>query len=417
MTAIHHLVFTHAGATLRKSAWALPLCMAAFACAPAGAAAPDCSALSRPIYQVINPSIQTNLLTPWQNEAASVSQYGFTQSRGAPFQASLAEADGLVAAHRLYNPASHDFIWITSPNEIASATRNYGYVDQGINFYVSPSPSSCTQPVYRFLRGKVHRFAVSQEDQDALTASGWTPEGVMFHGGTSPTDGNTGSPPMPHGVPGNWTLTFDDEFNGAALDTTKWAPCWFHPSCGEKNGVSTNPDNVSVSGGNLVLTLSSPTVGALVSTNPNGGATKGYQFTTGVVEARIFFPGDANGCYNWPAWWTNGRDWPADGENDIAEVLEGVVKSNYHYSSATGQPVAVDLKAIGGATCGQWHIYTLNRQAGYSEVYLDGILVKKYDTFDTGTPHYLILNVGYDGSHVMTGEAGAVKVDWVRAWQ
>ena len=189
MTTICYQGFTHTGAMLRKSAWALPLCMAAFACAPAGAAALDCSALSSPIYQVINPTLQTSLLTLWKNEADSAIQYGFTQSKGAVFRASLGTATGLVAAHRLYNNTSHDFIVMINPAEIESATQKYGYTDQGISFYVSPAPASCTQPVYRFLKGSVHRFAVSQADRDALAASGWTSEGVKFYAAADPNAG------------------------------------------------------------------------------------------------------------------------------------------------------------------------------------------------------------------------------------
>lgn len=216
----------------------------------------------------------------------------------------------------------------------------------------------------------------------------------------------------PAGVAGNWTLKFDDEFSGTSLDTTKWSNCWFSPQCGSMNNVKTDPGNVSVSGGNLVLTLSSSSTGALVSTNPYGGASTGYQFTYGVVEARIFFPGDGTNCYNWPAWWTDGQSWPADGEHDIAEVLGGPMTVNYHSSSG-----AHNQGAVPGYWCGAYHTYTLYRHAGGGDVYVDGKKVKSYSTDDTGTPEYLILNVGYSGSPAAFGAASQVKVDYVRAWQ
>jgi hypothetical protein len=78
---------------------------------------------------------------------------------------------------------------MTNPNEIASAVQKYGYVDHGPNFYVSSSQNSCTQPVYRFLKGNVHRFAVTQAEQNALIASGWIAEGIKFYGGMPPTTG------------------------------------------------------------------------------------------------------------------------------------------------------------------------------------------------------------------------------------
>ena len=33
--------------------------------------------------------------------------------------------------------------------------------------------------------------------------------------------------PMPAGVPGDWTLKFDDEFNGTSLNTAKWSTGWY----------------------------------------------------------------------------------------------------------------------------------------------------------------------------------------------
>jgi len=399
------------------SSFGLAACLGLTA-ASAAAAAPNCSALtSSPVFQVINPGTGANLLTASQDEADTAIAYGYVD-KGTLFQASLdtstASADGLVGAHRMYNAKSKDFFWTISASEITSAVQRYGYVDQGISFYVSATAASCTQPVYRFLLGSMHRFAVSQQERDALTAGGWTYEGIMFHGGISD---DSDSPPMPHGPLGNWTLKFDDEFNGNTLDANKWAPCWFDSGgdkCGsvQNDGVYTYKSNVRIENGNLILTLSAPTKGAAVTTNPKGGAKTGYQFTTGVVEARIFFPGDKNGvCYNWPAWWTDGQKWPDDGENDIAEVLNGQITFNYHSLSG-----AHNFNAI-GARCGEWHIYTLNRQATYSEVYLDGRLVKRYATDDSRKPQYLILNVAYDKNHLLTGPDGAMRVDWVRAWQ
>jgi hypothetical protein len=215
-------------------------------------------------------------------------------------------------------------------------------------------------------------------------------------------------------VPGNWTLKFQDEFNGPALDTTKWATSWFKG--GTMNNVATSASNVSIVDGQLHLKLSSSTLGALVSTNNWDTAKPGYEFTTGYVEARIFFPGTGwatgtDGCYNWPAFWTNGHRWPTDGENDIAEVLSGKMTVNYH--SASG---AHNQGAVPGAWCGSYHTYGLHRKAGSADVYFDGVKVKSYSTDDSGQPQYIILNVGRSGTAV-TGDASAVKVDYVRAWQ
>ncbi|HEU4666464.1 MAG TPA: glycoside hydrolase family 16 protein [Arthrobacter sp.] len=220
------------------------------------------------------------------------------------------------------------------------------------------------------------------------------------------------STPAPVGVSGNWTMAFSDEFDGSALDTSKWSNCWFSPTCGTMNKVSTSPANVAVANGNLALTLASSTSGALVSSNPKGGAGTGYQFTTGYVEARIKFPGNANGLYNWPAFWSTGQSWPATGENDIAEVLSGKMTVNYHSSSG-----AHNQGTVPGNWANEYHTFGLHRKATSSDVYFDGVLVKSYPTDDGNAPQYLVLNVGNSSANPVYGPASQVSVDYVRAWQ
>jgi hypothetical protein len=187
--------FVNVGAVCRQFALASPLLLSAFITTPVYAFTDICAALSSPVYQVINPQSQANLLTTWLNEAVSAKKHGFTQTNDAPFYASRTAADGLVAVHRLYNAGTNDFIWITDPGEISSAISKSHYADNGINFYVSSSQSSCTHPVYRFSKGVMHRFAVSRTDRDALAASGWTSEGIKFHAGTGPAPLTAGSLP------------------------------------------------------------------------------------------------------------------------------------------------------------------------------------------------------------------------------
>ena len=179
---------------------------------------------------------------------------------------------------------------------------------------------------------------------------------------------------------------FDDEFNGTALDTTKWSSSWF--GGGVMNNTSTSPANVRVANGVLTLTLSSTSVGALVSTNPTGGANPGFQFTYGYAEARILFPGSGSTCNDWPAFWTDGQSWPQDGEIDIAEGL-GTLTSNYHSNAG-----ANNSNTIAGSWCGSWHTYGVDREPGVNTIYWDGTPIRSYASNDGGSPQYLILNVG-----------------------
>jgi chitodextrinase len=212
-------------------------------------------------------------------------------------------------------------------------------------------------------------------------------------------------------VPGSWTLKFDDEFDGTALDTTKWTNTWFNGAT--QNNVATVASNVSVGGGVASLQLSDATHGALIHTTQAAGR---YSLPVGgVVEARILFPGSATqDVYNWPAFWANGTDaWPAGGEHDIAEGLGGDLTINYHGTTNTqnfGTPA-------GGPWGSAYHTFTLYRKAGSADVYWDGVLKKSYPTGDSGVPEDIILNAGASGSRsAVTGSAGAIKVDYVRAW-
>ncbi|MFT3666983.1 metallophosphoesterase [Piscinibacter sp.] len=167
--------------------WRMPLPALAALALALGAAAPaahalDCAQLATPIYQAVNPNSQANLLTRWSNEVDSArAKYGFADVRGEVFKAATAPGDGLLAVHRLYRPGSNDFVWITNPAEIASAVARYGYVDQGANFYAAAAPAACAQPVFRLLKGAMHRHATTEAERDALVAAGWRYEMVSFY--------------------------------------------------------------------------------------------------------------------------------------------------------------------------------------------------------------------------------------------
>ena len=202
-------------------------------------------------------------------------------------------------------------------------------------------------------------------------------------------------------------MAFDDEFNGSALDTTKWSSSWFNQD-GVMNNTSTGPANVSVAGGILTLTLSSTSVGALISTNPAGGANPGFQMTYGYIEARILFAGQGSTCDDWPAFWTDGQSWPTDGEIDIAEGL-GTLTSNYHSNAG-----ANNSNTIPGNWCGSWHTYGVDREPGTNTIYWDGQPIRSYASNDNGSPQYIILNIGSGQGTDAPGTT--MQVDYVHAW-
>jgi beta-glucanase (GH16 family) len=261
----------------------------------------------------------------------------------------------------------------------------------------------------------------------ATTAS--TPTGSPTPTSLPTTSGTNGCAvgvvpaPCAGGGQGGWGApTLDDEFNSSRLDTRIWAS-----SCPEYganlNGVGTSPSNVAVGGGNLVLTLSSPTVGSCVSSRPGEAGNAGFSFRYGYAEARIHFAGDGTNVYNWPAFWTDSEPWPQGGEVDIAEGLHGGLTADYHAGTKCDTCQA-DSSIFGesGAVPGYWssgyHIFGVDREPGVNTYYWDGVSVYTVRTSDGGAPEWLVFNIGEGkyGGQVVTGAASQVSVGYVRVW-
>lgn len=214
----------------------------------------------------------------------------------------------------------------------------------------------------------------------------------------------------------SWHLTFDDEFNGTSLDANKWTTGWFGGgitapvSSGELQCY--DPAQVSVAGGSLHLT-------AVQRQEACGGVTRQYasgmvtsnnlrQFTYGAYEARIYLPSAPDGTVaNWPAFWTDGQNWPQDGEMDLVEGLGG--NTCYHFHSPAGGPGGCHNVGPG------WHTFGANWTPTSVTYYYDSVAVGTINA-TSASPMYLILDnaVGsYGGTTVTQAD---MQVDYVRVW-
>jgi len=233
----------------------------------------------------------------------------------------------------------------------------------------------------------------------------------------------------PIGPSGSWVSTFDDEFNGTTLDTTKWAPNRYGYDYGGDTPFNPSAEdawfgsgNVSVSNGNLALTIKS---------EPKTLSGKTYPYSSGVVqsaqhflmkpgsyvEARISVP-KCDGC--WPAFWTvSPNTWPP--ELDIFEFFgtQNADQSrpffNYH-PPAGGQ---TGPRAYGASTTdfrGTFHTYGMLWDGTKAIPYVDGVAYPGATSSMTSLSQELILNLSVQAGH-KPAAGSQMLVDWLRVWQ
>ena len=233
--------------------------------------------------------------------------------------------------------------------------------------------------------------------------------------------------PQPVGISGSWNLVLDSEFSGSSLNTSVWQPGWYGTTgfTGPVNSSETacySPSNVTFPGdGTMHLSVThTPSTcggvarswtGSIVTTNPEDGrASGGFQYTYGVAEARVYIPSDGTQIANWPAFWTDGQSWPADGEDDIMEAINNDVCSTFHDPLGTPH-VCNDLITPG------WHTFASDWQPGSVTYYYDGVKVGTVTTGVTTAPMYLILDNTVDSTDYSNNAADAMQVQYVRVWQ
>jgi beta-glucanase (GH16 family) len=233
------------------------------------------------------------------------------------------------------------------------------------------------------------------------------------------------------------TLLFSDEFDGVAIDTTKWnytVPKFWYASKRQEQTYTTDPQNIGVSNGNLYIT----------ARKDNGNVTSGWIHTadtflmkpgmivnnatvdTVYVELRIKAPQPSQS--SWPAAWLNPKNItygpsPASGEMDIFEMINDMRNQHnvVHYGDMS-YPQNERSKSVntrlpnGAAWSDDFHIYAMTWTYDRITMFVDGtetmtIGSKNVDPNGWFTPcdngslrapfdidFYLILNYAISGS-------------------
>lgn len=222
--------------------------------------------------------------------------------------------------------------------------------------------------------------------------------------------------------PDAWSMMWNDEFEGTAIDSTKWS--WgslpwggIHHNTSYKSYIT--PEDSYLSGGSLWLrcryigkTVNGvwvPWTEGFVHSNGKFRATYGY------VEIRAQF---ATNKGTWPAFWTLSDGWPP--EIDIAELFGG--EYYMHHGLATGsdwQNVSWDSAKPSAEGAWNWHLWGLEWGPGFLRWYKDGVAVKTISaTKVPGDSMYFILNSGMrDGYDSTTPNPNYCQIDYCRVYQ
>ncbi|QJX48879.1 glycoside hydrolase family 16 protein [Hymenobacter taeanensis] len=230
-------------------------------------------------------------------------------------------------------------------------------------------------------------------------------------------------------------LKWSDDFDGSALDQTKWvyeqgASGWGNQ---ELQNYTNSPENVFTESGNLVIRAKQQTPGTNSYTSGRI-ITKGKQsFQFGRLDVRAKVP---KGKGVWPAIWMLGSDidqnnWPVCGEIDIMELRGSKPRemlSTMHYGTGsadhrytgTTERLAYDLSD-------DFHVFSVVRSQNLMRFYLDGREYYRFSNSDASpypfnNPFFVILNLAIGGNFDGNPDATTtfpqqMQVDYVRFYQ
>ena len=235
----------------------------------------------------------------------------------------------------------------------------------------------------------------------------------------SVASGTYTSPPQPLGIPGDWNLIFQEEFDGP-LDTTKWDKSWW----GWPRNQVTRPANVAeacaydpallrIEDGILHMGFSNvPAYVASTGKTYNYrcgciSTTDHWRFTYGVFEARMWLPPGNGSPDNWQTFWTDVQDDPE--EIDVMESIRGENAWHYHWAGGSVDHVVDQISG--------WRTFAANWQPGSITYYYDGVEVGRVTQNVTTKAQYITVQNTAALGDAVTFPVADTLVDYVRVWQ
>ncbi len=246
-----------------------------------------------------------------------------------------------------------------------------------------------------------------------------------------------------------YSLVWSDEFNGTSLDASNWTPdigTGCPDLCGWGNAELEyyRAENVTVSGGNLVLTSRDESYGGASFTSGKVHTRNKQFFLYGRIEMRAKIP---TGGGMWPAFWMMPQDdayggWAASGEIDIMESANATteVGGALHFGGSFPENASTSSSySLGGPSfSGEFHIYAVEWEAETIRWYVDGVLFMTrfssqwYSDGAPGNPlapfdqeFYIILNAAVGGYYTGCTDPGCITasfpqeylIDYVRVYE
>ena len=244
----------------------------------------------------------------------------------------------------------------------------------------------------------------------------------------------------------NRVLIWEDDFDGAELDTSKWS-IYVREKLNHAAYTTDEPDNVYVENSNLVLQA--------IKRNYNGSTqpwTSGFvrtnnlaEFKYGRIEAKIKMPKVPG---TWPAFWTMGANhdddftngnptfegannlgekWPQCGELDILEQYgtSDYVETAMWYNASSDKDnqnaTRFGTGKISNIDINEYHIYGIEWTEEKIDVFVDDKIFKTYTNYPDAfkQAHYLMLNLAIGGTAGATSDDTnycKMYIDWVRVY-
>ncbi|MDX6374341.1 MAG: hypothetical protein QOD98_3329 [Nocardioidaceae bacterium] len=283
----------------------------------------------------------------------------------------------------------------------------------------------------------------TEQDQRFRTRAGHATSRSRTVAARVPTDGCGTQPRKANGT--YWSCTFVDDFNGTALNRTKWVPQTIFSTGDALSGYACyddDPSVVSVSGGTLNLSVRKnatalPCANGLPATPYRAGMVSTYHLFSqqyGRFEARFkttatTAPGLQESWWLWP----DDRDplaqllWPLNGEIDIAETYSvypdlGIPFLHYGQNDNGGPIPGTNTSWSCAAARGVYNTYTLEWTASRLEVFINGHSCLVNTSGDSAFRKHYILNLtqalgtGTDAVTAATKVPAVMNVDYVKVW-